>query len=237
MKLLTTENAKTVKGESLGYLTGILYLAPARESGVRNVCPYATEECRAACLFTAGRGNFESVRQARIRKTVWLHKDRKGFLKQLRLDIGELERKASKLGLTPAIRLNGTSDLADLAATIAAEFPQIQFYDYTKIPAPWKRVRANYHVTFSYSGHNMLEALEALEHGVNVAVVFDTKRGMPLPATWNGYRVVDGDVSDLRFRDESGVVVGLRAKGRARRMPSAFVSLSPTPLVQIRRIG
>src|SRR6267154_5141933 len=106
-KLLTIENAKTIKGEKLGYLTGILYLAPANESGVMNTCQYASEGCKADCLFTAGRGVFESVHTARVKKTLWLHNDREGFVSQLRKDITSLVRSAKRQRLTPAIRLNG----------------------------------------------------------------------------------------------------------------------------------
>jgi hypothetical protein len=99
----------------------------------------------------------------------------------------------------------------------------VQFYDYTKLPTPELRTMANYHITFSHSGHNTSDALNALSHGVSVAVVFDTRKGESLPETWRGYRVVDGDTHDLRFLDARGAVVGLRAKGNARRQDSAFI--------------
>ena len=73
-------NAKTIKGQKRGYITGILYLAPSNESGVMNTCPNASKGCRAACLFTAGRGAFDNVRQARINKTLWLARDQSGFI-------------------------------------------------------------------------------------------------------------------------------------------------------------
>jgi len=106
---------------------------------------------------------------------------------------------------------------------MAREFPEVQFYDYTKIPKPWLRQLPNYSLTFSLSEVNLELALDALRHQVNVAVVFDTRKGESLPETWHGYRVIDGDVSDLRFTDPMGVVVGLRAKGRAKRDTSGFV--------------
>ena len=81
MKLLSVDtNAKTVKGQRKGYMTGILYLAPSDQSGVMNTCPHATKGCRIACLYTAGRGAFDNVKQARINKTKWLAKDRQGFV-------------------------------------------------------------------------------------------------------------------------------------------------------------
>jgi hypothetical protein len=127
------------------------------------------------------------------------------------------------MGMKPAIRLNGTSDLPWLAMELAAAFPEVEFYDYTKHPKPWLRTLPNYHLTFSHSGHNMQDCSEALEHGINVAVVFTTRRGEALPETWNGFPVIDGDLHDCRFLDPKGVVVGLRAKGAAKGSPSPFV--------------
>ena len=229
MSLLTIENAKTIKGEALGYLTGILYLAPANESGVMNTCQFASEGCKADCLYTAGRGVFQQIKDARIKKTVFLKNDRAGFIAQLRKDIASLVRKAARQSLIPAVRINGTSDLAWLAMQLASEFPAVQFYDYTKLPKPWQRVRSNYHLTFSFSETNHDEAMSALEHGVNVAVVFDTRKGNELPAVWNGYTVIDGDMHDLRFLDKQDgmpVIVGLRAKGKARKSVTGFVQIA-----------
>ena len=42
--LSVSQDSKTVKGEKLGYLTGILYLAPHKISG-SNLCPHATPGC------------------------------------------------------------------------------------------------------------------------------------------------------------------------------------------------
>jgi hypothetical protein len=166
------------------------------------------------------------VRQGRIDKTVLLKFNRELFLNCLRWDVGMIARRARKMGLTPAIRINGTSDLAWIPAMMASEFAGIQFYDYTKRDNPELRIRPNYSLTFSYTGHNLTEALSALSHGVNVAVVFSTRKGFQLPESWNGYPVIDGDLHDLRFRDPKGVVVGLRAKGKAKTQQSPFVVLA-----------
>jgi len=230
MKLLTVENAKTIKGESLGYLTGILYLAPANESGVINTCPMSTAGCRADCLYTAGRAEFfPAIVAARIRKTKWYFADRESFIAQLRADIAALVKRATRTRLTPAVRVNGTSDLPQLSRQMAREFPTVQFYDYTKIPRPWDRVTSNYHLTFSLSESNRAHAIEVLQRGLNVAAVFNVKRGKALPDTWQGFPVVDGDTHDLRFLDahRTGLVIGLRAKGRARKdTSSGFVQIA-----------
>ncbi len=239
MNLLSVSaDAKTIKGEKKGYLTGILYLLPADSSGITNVCAKATEGCKASCLNTAGRGAFSSVQAGRMRKTKLMVSDRAGFLGLLAVDINALVKKAKRDGFKPCVRLNGTSDLPWMAHSLAHMFPKVQFYDYTKVSEPWKRTLPNYHLTFSYSETNAVDCMQALEHGINVAMVFDTKRGQPLPKTWAGYKVIDGDLSDLRFKDPKGVIVGLRAKGRAKKDCTGFVvrlnSNSTAPLVQIK---
>jgi hypothetical protein len=225
--LSISADAKTVKGEKKGFLTAILYLAPADESvssGGFNTCPKASEGCKAGCLFTAGRSAiFPKINLARIRKTVELKNNRAEFLAQLARDIRGLIRKAKRENLIPCVRVNGTSDLPFLAHAMAELFPNVQFYDYTKLPHPWTRIRANYCLTFSHAENNLADCLDSLAHGVNVAVVFGTKKGEPLPETWHGFKVVSGDESDLRFLDSQGVVIGLYAKGKAKQDATGFV--------------
>lgn len=224
MKLLTTQNYKTTKGEKKGVLTGILYLAPAKISGYE-VCPRRSEGCTKACLYTAGMGAFSNVQQARINKTKLFFEDRDAFMDQLRKDIKALVRKARKLNMTPAVRLNGTSDIEWTRFPIMSEFSDIQFYDYTKVAIRLQADKpSNYDLTFSKNEANDKECIEALKLGTNVAIVFDTKKGEELPDTWNDFEVIDGDDTDLRFMDpKGGYVIGLRAKGKARKDTSGFV--------------
>jgi hypothetical protein len=237
MKLLGTSSAKTIKGETLSYLTGILYLSPSDLSGVGNVCPWAGT-CKEACLNSAGRGAFNSVQAARIKKTRWFFADRDAFMETLYLDCKSLIAKAKRLGMTPCVRLNGTSDLAfhrlivpSKGKTLMDLFPTVPFYDYTKsIKKALDNARgihpSNYHVTFSRdSASNESECEQVLRAGVNVSVVFrDT-----LPAVWKHRPVLNGDVTDLRFLDRraragrSGFIIGLKAKGKAKRDTSGFV--------------
>lgn len=216
--VLTTANAKTAKGDKRGYLTGILYLSPARMSGLE-VCAGRSAGCTAACLFTAGRGRFYSVTRARLVKTLALHLDTPRFIKAVARSIERIERQAARKNMIPVVRLNGTSDLPVEAWGLFERFPGVQFYDYTKILARALAPRAsNYHLTFSLSENNKAEAYRALEAGVNVAAVFYT-----LPAEFMERPVVSGDETDLRFLDAPGVVVGLTAKGRAKKDVSGFV--------------
>lgn len=248
--LLTIGNPKTEKGREYGFLTGILHMAPAAESvgfGGFNVCPHATPQCKAMCLDTAGRGGIPSGRfvaegfrngimRARVARTVLFMRDRSAFWRGLVAEIHGLKRSAARHGLRAAVRLNGTSDLpyhrmpvvvdgATLAPSVMAMFPDVVFYDYTKDAARTTHLLPdNYHVTLSRSESTPDTAVAgAIARGVSVAVVFGTGRGKALPETWRGARVIDGDVSDLRFTDPKGVIVGLRAKGRARKAAAGFV--------------
>lgn len=219
MKLITVNNRKTVKGEKMGWLTGILHLAPYNLSG-RNVCPFASAGCAKACLNTAGFGRYKNVQDARIDRTRLYFTQRAGFMAMLSLEIQALVRKGARDGLKVAVRLNGTSDLSVETWGIMEQFPDVQFYDYTKVP---KRLinnvlPANYHLTFSRSESNEATAQLIANMGHNVAVVFKE-----LPATYLGKKVVNGDDTDLRFLGPKGVVIGLTAKGRAKWDKSGFV--------------
>lgn len=255
-------DAKTVKGQKKGYLTGILYLAPAKLSGYE-VCPQRSAGCTAACLNTAGRGVFSNVQASRIAKTKWYFEDRAAFMALLVKDIAKLVRKAEREGMVPVVRLNGTSDIPweRVAFTLDGEgyygsvmsmFPNVHFYDYTKIT---KRalahakgdMPANYTLVYSLTEENDPDAVKVLTAGGNIAAVLKPFADGGLPprmvviggeaagfeqlvpcsayasGTYRQYQVVDGDETDLRFLDDKGVIVGLKAKGKARYDTSGFV--------------
>lgn len=223
--LASNSDAKTSKGFSLKFLTDILYLAPANEGGFGNLCVNASAGCLASCLFTAGRGRMSNVRLGRIRKTRLFFTDKKAFFMQLNKDIVRGMKRAAKLGMTYCVRLNGTSDIPWERLGIMHKFPTVQFYDYTKslsraLAYARGEMPLNYHLTFSRSESNELDALEVLAAGGNVAAVFESANH---PETWNGHRVVSGDDSDLRFLDADNVVVALYAKGKAKQDKSGFV--------------
>ena len=223
MKLLSTANPKIQKGTKLGYLSFILHLAPADLSG-KEVCPKRTAGCTAACLNTAGRGgmfkkgeNTNMIQQARIRKTKYFFENRAEFLKDLEADIRKGIKQAAKLGLTPVFRLNGTSDLSWEKYGIIEKFPNVQFYDYTKVLGRKVSHLPNYHLTFSAADGNEADVAKALAQGMNVAMVFDK-----VPETYMHLPVHDADEHDLRFLDPRGIA-GLKAKGRAKKDTSGFV--------------
>lgn len=226
-------NAKTIKGQQYGYLTGVLYLAPYDLSGY-NTCAMAhIAECHGPCLNSAGRGAFNSVQAARVRKTKLFFEDRTAFFAELIPSIRLLIRKARKLGLIPVCRLNGTSDIkwevVDFwyegvhYANIFEMFPDLQFYDYTKIANRNVDHIPNYDLTFSFSGVPAFQPYvqRAARDGYRIAVVFRHRED--IPAEFLGTTCVDGDDSDLRHEDPPGVVVALYAKGKAKKDQSGFV--------------
>lgn len=232
MKLLSIDtNAKTSKNTKFGYLTGILYLTPADKSGV-NLCPMAElAGCKKPCLDTAGRGVFSNVQQARLNRTKLFLNDQNAFMRQLVDEIGALSNKAKRLGIKAAVRLNGTSDIRfenikfswfNKLQTIFDIFPNVQFYDYTKIPNR-KNIPANYDLTFSYSGKKDFAKYNerAIKNGVRIAAVFDKPENIPV--TFHKRKVFDGDKHDLTFLNPKNAVLGLYAKGKARKDTSGFV--------------
>lgn len=229
MKLLTTANAKIMKGEKEGWMTMGIHLAPSNLSGY-NVCQWASRGCTNSCLNTSGHGAFSTVQEARIKKTKLLKEQFSVFAAQLIKEVKAAVKSAAKKQMRLAIRLNLTSDipweLLDVqdGKTIFELFPEVTWYDYTK---GYKRMLdfldgkmpANYSLTFSRSESNekFVHAIRA--KGGNVAVVFRRS----LPDSWHGTQVVNGDKNDLRFLDPRGVVVGLVDKGKARKDDSGFV--------------
>jgi len=225
-KLLSTANPKIQKGTAKGYLSFILHLAPADLSG-REVCPKRTKGCTDACLNTAGRGGMfkrgettNVIQKARIRKTEYFFNDREAFMEDLVTDIMKAVNFARRKGLKPVFRLNGTSDLSWEkyptrygADNIFDQFPTLQFYDYTKVLGRKVKDIPNYHLTFSAADGNDSDVAEALMQGMSVATVFDK-----IPAG-----VYSADEDDLRFLDPRGIVLGLKAKGRAKKDTSGFV--------------
>ena len=220
MRLLTdgASNPKTAKSTGYGYLTGILHLAPHTQSGYQ-VCPSATPGCSKECLYFQSRGSMSKVQESRIRKSRMFFENRAEFMVDLAKDIASIVRRADKNNLKPCVRLNGTSDIRWERTGIMDLFPSVTFYDYTKLKNR-KRLPKTYSLTFSRSEtttHD--EWCEALDDGMNVAVVFRDA----IPEGWLGVPVIDGTTHDLRFLDPKPCIVGLTAKGTAKKDTSGFV--------------
>ncbi len=256
-KLLNIDaNAKTVKGQKVGFMTAVLYLAPWLASGF-NVCPMAElAGCHAGCLNTAGRGGISkgskrfrtpagmlpdnAIQRARIDRTRLFVDDRPEFFRRLYQEIRAFIRKAERAGLTPVIRLNGTSDIlwektpmpvSDnkrgihmVYTSVMAAFPEIQFYDYTKIAKRFEReMPANYYLCLSYSEASPVykaRCIKAHKAGASLVVVTRSAESKRVHVEMGG---TDGDANDLRFLDPPGAMVYLKAKGLARHDRSGFV--------------
>ena len=252
--LLTTptNNPKIAKNmkDGVGVMTVALHLSPFNLSGYQ-VCPNATKGCAAACLHTAGNPVYmENKGRARLARTQLFFEKRNFFVAWLIEELSNYVLKAKNAGMVLGCRLNATSDFpwerlkidngTSTPVTIFDLFPEVEFYDYTKRPNRDVSHINNYSLTFSLAENNDKDALKALESGMNVAVVFDTKRNKPLPefmqechnkntlmaASKGKFQVIDGDEHDFRPIDPKGVIVGLRAKGDAIGDKSGFVRCS-----------
>lgn len=233
-------SAKMIKNQKVSNnYTYILYLSPAGTSGY-DVCPHSTPECRIGCLASSGRVKMElrskdkinTIQSARVKKTRLFFEHREFFLNWMIAEIKTFQEKAKKDGYDFSIRLNGTSDIEwehieIYGETIFDIFPEVQFYDYCKNPARMlSKKPKNYHLTFSYNGRNENITKRILERGGNVAVIYDIPKGKELPSNWNGYPVIDGDLTDYRPNDPKGTVVGLRWKDIGNRNDNEYVKNS-----------
>lgn len=228
--ILGESSSKTIKGESIGFLTGIVYLTPDDE-----LCPLARlAGCLDPCLKSAGRGGFKSVQKARKAKTEFFKNHQQAFLLSLCADIWSLVRKARKIGMIPLVRPNGTSDIPfeNLIVwegkTIFQLFYSTQFYDYTKHPSRnlEGKTAGNYDLTYSFSALTPKPiSIKGLtnRHNRRTAVVFQKRED--IPDTFRGWPVVDGDDTDVRHIEPANVVVALYAKGKAKRDESGFVQI------------
>jgi len=229
-QLLTFNNPKILKGEKINdtYISAIMHLRPIST----RICPYQDiAGCKTACLNTAGRGGIfkkgetsNRIQDARQRRTEMFLTDNELFMEILIDEIRRFCNYCYKKDKQPAIRLNGTSDIQwELIKyedkNIFEHYPSVQFYDYTKIPTRKVSEIDNYHLTWSYSEANDKYAKWYDKIAYNIAVVFNGA----FPIYFKGREVINGDESDLRFLDRDNVVVGLKAKGKARHDMSGFV--------------
>jgi len=215
-----TANAKLMK--SKGWYNAGISLAQAKLSG-HNMCRASTVQCRRACLGNTGRAEFTPpIIQSRINRTKLFATNPSLFWEILEPELYKVDRKAKKLGLPVAFRPNILSDMDwwRIFPQMFEQFAHWQFYGYTKVRAVVRasiagKLPANYHVTFSWSENTKLDYVaDCLDNGINVAVPFYNKETYKkhIPMRWNGWNVVNGDESDLRFNDPKGVIVGLGVK-------------------------
>jgi hypothetical protein len=228
--LFTVHSLKAIKGIEYGYLNGIQYLPQhlfAFSYGIPNMCAFATKGCSAMCFGNVKRFSMHYVNRARINRAKLFHANRDLYIEFFKWEVQRLIKKAKKDKLKLALRLNGTSDKNFNKIGLYSMFPAIQFCEYTKSPILVKQylngeLPDNLHITFSRSEKNEDFCIECLNTGkINVAIPFLG----PLPETWKGFPVIDGDTHDLRFLDpKGGHVVGLSFKGWKKQFQEAIDS-------------
>ena len=226
-KLLGSSTYKMQKSGKFKFLSEILHLAPSNIGGV-NICASASPVCIDLCLNTSGRGQMTTVQKSRLNKKFYFLADRDKFLEHLDREIKNGHRRAKEKNLGYTVRLNGTSDLPferyplKNGKNLMENNPEVQFIDYTKITNRLKRknkLPKNYNLTYSQAENNLKDVKKVLRTNYNVATVFRKK----LPKTWLGRKVINGDKHDLRHLDPKKVVVGLIAKGKAKKDFKGFV--------------
>jgi hypothetical protein len=214
-----SETNKHIKSKKYGELTYSLYLAPGKTSGYE-VCPGRTKECSALCLNESGMNTMtrhdkgDVINDSRVAKTKLFFEHREFFMKWLVFEIQAGITKSKKYGYKYSVRLNNTSDISPLdfqlnGKNILEIFPDVQFYEYTKVAnrAELMKVYKNYDITYSYTGYNLTECQNMLLNKIRVAVVFKN-----VPDNFIGYKVVDGDKYDMRYKDKKAVIIGLKYK-------------------------
>ena len=219
------KSAKLTHNGKKNMLTYGIYLASSDASNI-NVCP-KSKMCRESCLVGSGYAKIDAlahnnnVFNARIVKTRLFFANRKLFMLLMIKEINRAINKAKRLGMEFSVRLNCTSDINPTVfvyegKNILELYPNVSFYDYTKVKSHWKVAEKypNYYITFSRDGskENDEECLEWLRRGNNVAVVFGVTKTSELPKKWKGYDVLVGDDYDYRVWDklqEGKQIVGL----------------------------
>lgn len=226
MDLLSKGNTKVLKTNKrqTGYSMKIMHLSPADSSGFGNTCGKESEGCASSCFRNSGHFLHKNVRAAHDYKTEWFFKDNFTFRAALQGECSMHQYDSENVGMTPVVRLNGTSDIAweEETPDIFEQCKDTQFLDYTKHLSRMIRFLSgelpeNYYLTFSRSEDNWMECVDVLDLGGNVAVVFEE-----LPKTYGTFEVIDGDEHDLRFLDDRPRIVGLLAKGKARKDMTGF---------------
>tara|TARA_R100001530_G_scaffold97089_1_gene67474 strand:- start:44 stop:766 length:723 start_codon:yes stop_codon:yes gene_type:complete len=230
-KILTYDNAKTPKGEKLGYGSFVMFGAPHKLSG-HNACAGSSPGCRELCIYYAGMGIFPSVQQARINRTIMYFKERDKFLQLVNSDIKSAIKWSKKNDLIPCFRLDGTTDIG-IAKHFVKDYADIQFYDYTKCTS---RLRmsdnfVNWHTTYSLSENTTRRQFNILlKRNTNIAVPF---RNVPKPGKYIlGRKIVCGDKNDLRFLDGKNKIITLSVKGKGRKRNHPFILDNANALLQ-----
>lgn len=219
-----------------------IYLAPADLSGY-NVCPMSAH-CKENCLNMSGKTLINEYQAktkesgvnptvaSRILKTRLFFENREVFMRLMIHEILKEQKKAIARGHSFSVRLNCTSDINPVlfcvdGRNILELFPNIQFYDYTKVPSHIKVAEkySNYDLTLSYDGYNM-EWIKA-----NPSYRFAFVYNGVMPSEFEGRNVIDGDEYDMRYKDPKGCAVGLKVKITANMIKDGKVVIPNTKFI------
>jgi hypothetical protein len=234
-------NTKLAKNESP---TWALCMAQHKVSGF-NVCPHATPGCIAACVGSCGLAAvFGSVMTARIRKTRAFFQRRSEFVARTITELNNARKWCIKHDRQGVVRLNTFSDIGWEHLIQLDEFAdRLAFYDYTKslrratASATMCDLYSNYRLVYSVNEQDtdMRIVDDLVRAGGNAAVVLNVRyvnkdNKDPMPATYRGLPLVDGDADDDRSKDPRGCYVGLRLKGdRAKRAAALACGFARQP--------
>jgi hypothetical protein len=242
---LLSANSKLRKlpGAAARYRAIGLAMAPASHSG-RNLCTWSTEGCRDACNgFFSGMNVTRTTRAALVGRARLFHEHRAGFVEKLFRELANFAKLCARSGVIPAVRLNVSTDIVweRILPELFAEFPRIQFYDYTAaLPRHRPTTPANYALSHSWKENTTADDVASIiDAGRNLVVPFDSawvpQRGLygalPEALVITGARAaralrlrcVNGDRHDLRLPavDGRGVVVALHGKSGSARVNNA----------------
>lgn len=214
----------TMIGEVMGKKPSGIRVAGLSLAPSNWACPASNlAGCQKPCLMSAGYGKFDNVRTGREKKRDWLRDDRESFLAQLTKELHNFEKLTTKQGVQGVVRLNVISDIVweHSNYAIPQQFPNLFFYDYTKMAGRLGKTPKNYPLMFSWSGMpNYQPSVEkAMRTDTPVAVVFDCD----FPKTFLGRAVFNGDKSDLFNLTRTNGIIALKAKGDAKGSNDPFV--------------
>jgi hypothetical protein len=215
--------AKHKKAYKYNELVYTIYFAPAMCSGYE-ACPGRTPECTAACLNLSGHNRMDihknMINNSRVKKTKLFFEEREFTVRWIIQEIASAKWKAKNEGRRFSVRLNNTSDISPeefyvinrsgQKRNLLQLFPDVQFYDYTKVASRIELIEKyhNYDITYSFNGYNEDLCKGMLRRNVRVAVVFNGT----LPKMHMGYPVINADLYDMRYIDRTDVIVGLHYK-------------------------
>jgi len=208
-------STKVELGEGFGYLTTVMYLAPARVSGMQQ-CAGSTPECVANCLFNKS-GHILFHQAGSILKSWALRFKASEAKARIEQELELHALKAKHKGLKGAVRLNGTSDILHARLWRSAQALGLEAYEYTKLPTSIRRddgVFRTYSISEAPSSVSL--GLSLVASGGSAAIVVPAaktkKKAMLELLTVLEIPWVDGDRHDLCFLD-AGKLRVLKAKG------------------------